>query len=43
MTELKDNAGLSNKKWDKAIKGLSAQQLTKVTKTEEGLFVYLQE
>ena len=43
LTELKESAGLSNKKWDKAIKGLSAQQLAKVTKTEDGLFVHLQE
>jgi lysyl-tRNA synthetase class 2 len=43
LTELKENAGLSNKKWDKAIKGLCAQQLAKVTKTEDGLFVHLQE
>ena len=41
LSELKENAGLSNKKWDKAIKGLSAHKLTKVTKTEEGLFVHL--
>jgi lysyl-tRNA synthetase class 2 len=41
LTELKENAGLSNKKWDKAIKGLSVHKLTKVTKTEEGLFVHL--
>ena len=43
LTELKESAGLSNKKWDKAIKGLSAQQLAKVNKTENGLFVHLQE
>ena len=41
LSELKENAGLSNKKWDKAIKGLSAQKFAKVTKTEEGLFVHL--
>ena len=41
LFELKENAGLSNKKWDKAIKGLSAQKFAKVTKTEEGLFVHL--
>ena len=41
LSELKENAGLSNKKWDKAIKGLSAHKLAKVTKTEEGLFVHL--
>ena len=41
LSELKENAGLSNKKWDKAMKGLSAHQLAKVTKTEDGLFVHL--
>ena len=41
LSELKENAGLSNKKWDKAIKGLSVHKLAKVTKTEEGLFVHL--
>ena len=41
LTELKESAGLSNKKWDKAIKGLSTQQLAEVTKTENGLFVHL--
>ena len=41
LSELKENAGLSNKKWDKAIKGLSAHKLAKVTKTDDGLFVYL--
>ena len=43
LNELKESAGLSNKKWDKAIKGLSTQQLAKVTKTEDGLFVNLLE
>ena len=41
LSELKENAGLSNKKWDKAIKGLSAHKLAKVTKSEDGLFVSL--
>ena len=41
LSELKENAGLSNKKWDKAIKGLGAHQLAKVTKSEDGLFVHL--
>ena len=43
LTELKERTGLSNKKWDKAIKGLSAQQLAKVVQTEDGLFIHLQE
>ena len=41
LSELKENAGLSNKKWDKAIKGLSAHKLAKVTKSKGGLFVHL--
>ena len=41
LSELKENAGLSNKKWDKAIKGLSAHKLAKVNKSEDGLFVQL--
>ncbi len=36
---LKEQSGLSNKKWDKAIKGLTKNKLAKVTKTEEGLIV----
>ena len=41
LSELKENAGLSNKRWDKAIKGLSNHKLAKVTKSEDGLFVHL--
>lgn len=36
---LKQQSGLSNKKWDKALKGLRNAQLVTVSKTEEGLFV----
>lgn len=36
---LKAESGLSNKKWDKTIKGLTKNSLAKVNKTEEGLFV----
>jgi lysyl-tRNA synthetase class 2 len=39
LSELKSQSGLSNKKWDKAIKGLTQNKLAKVEKTEEGLFV----
>jgi lysyl-tRNA synthetase class 2 len=39
LNTLKDQTGLSNKKWDKAIKGLTQNKLAKVEKTEEGLFV----
>jgi len=41
LSELKEKAGLSNKKWDKAIKGLSAYDLAKVSKNDESLFVNL--
>ena len=41
LSKLKENTGLSNKKWDKAIKGLGAHKLAKVTKSEDGLFVHL--
>jgi lysyl-tRNA synthetase class 2 len=41
LNALKDQTGLSNKKWDKAIKGLTQHKLAKVEKTEEGLFVSL--
>ncbi|GAB4161164.1 MAG: lysine--tRNA ligase [Winogradskyella sp.] len=39
LNELKAQSGLSNKGWDKGIKGLGKHGLTKVEKTEEGLFV----
>lgn len=41
LTELKAQSGLSNKKWDKTIKGLTKNKLAKVEKTDEGLFVDL--
>ncbi len=39
LVELKTQSGLSNKKWDKTIKGLTKNGLAKVSKTEDGLFV----
>ena len=39
LNELKTQSGLSNKKWDKIIKGLTKNILAKVNKTDEGLFV----
>nr|WP_321235991.1 lysine--tRNA ligase [uncultured Psychroserpens sp.] len=39
LIELKSKAGLSNKAWDKGIKGLGKHGLTKVEKTDDGLFV----
>ncbi|NNE32005.1 MAG: lysine--tRNA ligase [Winogradskyella sp.] len=41
LSELKSQSGLSNKGWDKGIKGLGKHGLTKVEKTEDGLFVEL--
>ncbi len=41
LTILKTQSGLSNKKWDKTIKGLTKKEIAKVTKTEAGLFVEL--
>jgi lysyl-tRNA synthetase class 2 len=39
LTALKDKAGLSNKKWDKAIKGLTKKKVAKVENTDAGLLV----
>jgi lysyl-tRNA synthetase class 2 len=41
LNELKTQSGLSNKKWDKTIKGLTKNGMTKVNKTDDGLFVEL--
>jgi len=41
LNELKGQTGLSNKKWDKAIKGLTKNKLAKVEKTDAGLLVSL--
>lgn len=39
LNELKTQAGLSNKKWDISMKGLTKKSVAKVSKTDEGLFV----
>ena len=39
LNTLKQQSGLSNKKWDKTIKGLTKHNLLKVEKTSEGLLV----
>ena len=39
LDQIKRESGLSNKKWDKSIKGLTKNNLAKVNKTEAGLFV----
>ena len=41
LNELKEQTGLSNKKWDKAIKGLTKNGIAKVEKNDEGLLVSL--
>ncbi len=41
LGDLKERSGLSNKRWDKSIKELTKNNLAKVNKTEEGLFVEL--
>jgi lysyl-tRNA synthetase class 2 len=41
LNALKEQAGLSNKQWDKSIKGLAKHGLTKVTKTDDSLVVDL--
>jgi lysyl-tRNA synthetase class 2 len=41
LSELKSQAGLSGKGWDKGIKGLTKQSLVKVTKTDDNLTVDL--
>ena len=40
LGELKEQAGLSNKGWDRAIKGLTSKKVAKVEKNEEGLWVH---
>ncbi len=42
LADLKSASGLSNKAWDKGIKGLSKHGVAKVTKTEDNLLVELQ-
>ena len=41
LNELKEQTELSNKKWDKAIKGLTKNKLARVEKNDAGLFVSL--
>jgi lysyl-tRNA synthetase class 2 len=39
LSELKSKSNLSNKAWDKGIKGLTKNNLAKVSKSDSGLFV----
>ena len=41
LNSLKEQSGLSNKKWDKGIKGLTGHKLAKVINTDNGLLVEL--
>lgn len=41
LEEIKTESGLSNKKWDKAIKGLTSSKTAKVEKNDGNLFVSL--
>ncbi len=41
LNDLKTQSGLSNKKWDKTIKGLTKNNIAKVSKTDDGIFVEL--
>jgi lysyl-tRNA synthetase class 2 len=41
LNALKEQTGLSNKEWDKAIKGLTKNKVARVEKTDAGLFVSL--
>ena len=43
LNTLKTHSGLSNKKWDKTIKGLTKLGLAKVAKTDDALIVEVQE
>ncbi len=43
LSSLKATAGLSNKAWDKGIKGLTKIGAAKVSKTDSGLFVTIRE
>jgi len=39
LIEVKDKARLSNKKWDKTIKGLTQKKIVRVIKNKKGLFL----
>ena len=43
LAELKDAAGLSNKAWDKGIKGLTKLGLANVSKVDDVLMCHLKE
>jgi lysyl-tRNA synthetase class 2 len=39
LPSIKEEAQLSNKKWDASIKGLTQKKLVKVVKNENGLYI----
>ena len=39
LAELKNQSGLSNKKWDKIIKDLTKNKVTRVENTPDGIFI----
>jgi lysyl-tRNA synthetase class 2 len=39
LGELKTQSGLSNKQWDKSIKGLTKAGVAKVSKNDDGLLI----
>jgi len=41
LNSLKDKTGLSNKQWDKGVKGLAKHGITKVTKSDDVLTIEL--
>ncbi|MGA0897160.1 MAG: lysine--tRNA ligase [Flavobacteriaceae bacterium] len=41
LGDIKEKAGLSNKKWDQSIKGLSQKKIVQVVKNDQGLFIEL--
>ena len=41
LSSLKEQSGLSNKKWDKTIKGLTGKSIAEVKKTDDALLVIL--
>ncbi len=41
LNDLKVQSGLSNKKWDKTIKGLTKKDIAKVSKVDDSLIVNL--
>ena len=41
LIKIKNDSGLSNKKWDKAIKGLTKNKLVFVKKIDDKLFIEL--